>query len=224
MRDWWRHRGAKGLLSPYLDNRLNEAQVARVEQHLATCPRCREDLITLRSTISLLGALPHAVPSLAFALPAQPPLQAPPVTTPGYLWGMRAVTAVASLAVLVLVVGDLSGSFSREVTLDDGYTDKGAQERSQELDSDPGFAESAESAPPLAAPASDELKSQESPSGAQGADLALESVPNGLLPSAASEELFPVTALTVALGSILALMAIATLVSTLRLRRSRTTP
>ena len=44
-------------MADYLDDRLPQAQRARLEAHLAGCPHCSEYLAQLRVTIDALGRL-----------------------------------------------------------------------------------------------------------------------------------------------------------------------
>jgi anti-sigma factor RsiW len=52
-------RQAVALMADYLDGRLTERDVQRLERHLAGCPHCSEYLAQLRVTIDALG---HAEP------------------------------------------------------------------------------------------------------------------------------------------------------------------
>ncbi|MDE3025687.1 MAG: zf-HC2 domain-containing protein [Acidobacteriota bacterium] len=45
------------LMSDYVDGELEPGEQARVERHVAFCPRCRTVLSNLRLTLSALGAL-----------------------------------------------------------------------------------------------------------------------------------------------------------------------
>ena len=47
----------ESLTSAYLDGELPEGQMARVEEHLAACSRCREDFNLLRRSVRLVGHL-----------------------------------------------------------------------------------------------------------------------------------------------------------------------
>ena len=63
----WRHRrdlvcrDAVALMGDYLDGRLSDADVTRLEAHLSACPHCSEYLAQLRVTIDALG---HAEPGV----------------------------------------------------------------------------------------------------------------------------------------------------------------
>jgi anti-sigma factor RsiW len=57
---FWRRRDlvcreAVALVTDYLEGRLPERDVARLEAHLAACPHCSEYLAQMRVTIDALG-------------------------------------------------------------------------------------------------------------------------------------------------------------------------
>ena len=55
-------RQAVALMTDYLDGRLEDRDVERLERHLAECPHCSEYLAQLRVTIDALGrATPDAL-------------------------------------------------------------------------------------------------------------------------------------------------------------------
>lgn len=203
----WSHRRFRDLLSTYIDRRLDEPQTTALEKHLATCAPCRQELQTLRATVTLLNALPRAVPQRSFALAKQPQVSR---AAPTYLWGMRAATAIASVALLLLIAGDLLGSFSRD-TIPTGEAGQKAVERATtdigppELD---GGAET-ESAPQSLA--SEAATPQADSTAIPDASL--------LQMETQNKETLPVTALEVALGGLLALLALATLFATWQFKR-----
>ncbi len=51
------HARTKRLLSEYLDGGLEGRAKARLERHLERCPECRNELVELRGTVSLLRTL-----------------------------------------------------------------------------------------------------------------------------------------------------------------------
>lgn len=55
-----RHARLRARLGPYLEGELDRRGAARVEAHLETCARCRDELAALRRTVELLHALPPA--------------------------------------------------------------------------------------------------------------------------------------------------------------------
>ena len=201
----WRHRRFSALLSPYIDSRLDGARIRKLEQHLTTCAPCREELQTLRDTVGLLRSLPRTVPRRSFVL-AERPVYLP--ATPAYLWGMRAATSAAALALMLLFAGDLMGTFSRDVT---PMADSG---QSALRESEAGVAElspreaDGEEAPPSLGMDSAAPETQE---GAPAEALALG--------DAEEEEVLPITALEVVMGGLLAVLALITFIGTRRFRQ-----
>ena len=216
--DGWRHGRFRDLLSPYIDGCLDAPAAARLERHLGTCAVCREDLRTLRGTVGLLHALPHAVPGRSFALESRPEVAAGP---PRYLWGLRVATAAASVGLVLLVAGDLLGAFARDVPQAADMRD-GAEEQVRPA-GERGFAD-AESQP-MAAAESEAFQDARAP--------AVDSEPRqtGVAESALSQdesqgagemqrkEAFPVIALEIALGALLAALASLTFITSRRFKR-----
>jgi len=52
-------RKIKDLLSAYIDGQLNGAERRRVEQHLASCDDCSEELAMLRAAVAMVADLPE---------------------------------------------------------------------------------------------------------------------------------------------------------------------
>lgn len=92
------------LLSSYIDNRLSPKERREMEQHLAACARCREDLHALRQTVELLQALPAVRVPRSFFLPRS---EVRPVWS-GLFW-LRAATAVVAATFLLVVSADALG-------------------------------------------------------------------------------------------------------------------
>ena len=105
----WRragHRRMWELLSPYLDGEVSPRGRERVEQHLATCEACRQELEELRATVNLVQALPQVAPPRAFTL-AEAPSRG--FRLPALPWGGPLATATAVMLFTLLVLGDLGG-------------------------------------------------------------------------------------------------------------------
>ena len=104
-----RRHVSQETLSEYLDNRLSPAQRRRVELHLSSCGKCREELESLRSTVDVLHSMPLVRHRRSFTLTETPaPLRAPArraVPT----WAVGLATSAAMAAFLVLLSTDLSG-------------------------------------------------------------------------------------------------------------------
>ena len=60
-------------LSAYLDGQISEADAARIDQRLAQCADCRQELDALRSTVSLLQQMPELTLPRSFIMPGPPP-------------------------------------------------------------------------------------------------------------------------------------------------------
>ena len=69
-------------LAEYLDGRLAGTAMARVDQRLTSCATCRDELDSLRATVSLLKQLPQVVPTRSFTMATPPPQPALPQPSP----------------------------------------------------------------------------------------------------------------------------------------------
>ena len=106
-------------LSAYLDKQLTPQEQAAFDAHISTCPQCQQALAELRSTVTLLRAMPRVDVPRSFTLPTpiRPvPLQAarvntePPRRQPVPHYRMRrAVQAVSTLAAVLGFLFILSG-------------------------------------------------------------------------------------------------------------------
>ena len=67
-----RHSRLRELLSSYIDGEVTDAERARVEEHLATCDACREELESLRWTVSVLAEMPEVQTSRSFVFSTPP--------------------------------------------------------------------------------------------------------------------------------------------------------
>jgi predicted anti-sigma-YlaC factor YlaD len=106
------------LLSDYVDGRLDDEARATVERHLATCPRCREDLVSARTGARALASLPEVDPpgladgSLDWLTPAGPVVDLATRGADGRTRWQRATVAVAAAAVVVVLAGVITASLS----------------------------------------------------------------------------------------------------------------
>ena len=107
---WTLRRGHRHLgpdtLAEYMDGRLGAAARARVDQELASCADCREELEELRDTVSLLQQLPVEPVPRSFTMPAPPvqpasPREFAPMRMPRWVYAGAASAAAVVLAVLV---------------------------------------------------------------------------------------------------------------------------
>lgn len=88
------------LLSAHVDDKLAPSEKGPVEEHLASCKPCNEELASLRATRDMLRCLPSIRPSRSFALVEK---AAPRPVAFGFL---RLATAVAALLLLLVGMGD----------------------------------------------------------------------------------------------------------------------
>jgi hypothetical protein len=103
-----RHPVQREDLSTYLDGRLPSPERGRLEEHLTTCSRCRQELEELRAVVRALQGLPHVPVRRSFRLsPAQ--VEATPVAArPAWAHGaLGTVAATAAIVFAVLLSGDL---------------------------------------------------------------------------------------------------------------------
>ena len=112
------HRHIKTeTLSEYLDGRIQGSALLRLEQDLAACQSCQEEMESLRSTIALLRELPEEAPRRSFVMTAPPPMpaRAPSsgVGLPNFLrvpqWAYAGAASLAIIVFVVLISADASG-------------------------------------------------------------------------------------------------------------------
>lgn len=111
------HAYRRRQLSAYLDGSLPARSRARLEQHLADCAHCRQELLELRGTVALLRQMePDEPPAdlldrVLAQIPAVPAQRSAfdrlreaisSFESPGHLLGSRWTPAFASVAVLVV--------------------------------------------------------------------------------------------------------------------------
>ena len=83
------------ILSGYMDRCLNPEDRHVVDEHLRACQGCREELESLRATVTLLRRLPEVTPSRSFAVtPVAPvPSRGLPGPAPCHGWSRPAAGA-----------------------------------------------------------------------------------------------------------------------------------
>lgn len=124
-------------LSEYLDGRLSDTAASRIDRRLTECATCRQELETLRSTVSLLQRMPELTLPRSFVLPGPPPapiaIRLPvPLRMPQWVYSGAAAAAVLVLA--VLISADATGLFTPNSTAQQELTAhalKAAPERFQ---------------------------------------------------------------------------------------------
>lgn len=101
--------GVRAMASAYIDGRLSPEERARLEEHLAGCPRCQWEMKSIGATVALLHGMPEVAPQRGFAVAPARPL-------PGR-WSLPALR-YATVAVVVLLVAalavDRAGLFERD--------------------------------------------------------------------------------------------------------------
>ena len=99
-----------GMLSDYIDGELEPGARDALEEHLAGCPSCSEELESLRATVLMLRRMPEVEAPRSFRLAPEPASTATPFPErPVFLWAMRVSTALAVVAFTVMVAGNVSG-------------------------------------------------------------------------------------------------------------------
>ena len=113
------HRHIKTeTLSEYLDGRLSGPAASRVEEEADGCPECREELDSLRFTVSSLHSMAQVAPRRNFTLANAPPAyevslgvrSATPLRMPGWVYVGAAAAAV--LVIGLILSGNLPGLIS----------------------------------------------------------------------------------------------------------------
>lgn len=106
-------RKIQGMLSEYLDKRLDSEKKSLVEQHLSSCEACSRELDSLRMTVQLLHRVTEAPAPRSFAI-TTPEAKHEGLLGPSSLRWLRPATAVATIVLLVLLVGDFLNVFGQE--------------------------------------------------------------------------------------------------------------
>lgn len=95
-------------LSAYLDGRLAPPERRRVEEHLAACARCRQELEELRTVVRALRGLSQVPAPRSFRLSPAQVEAARPAARPAWAYGaLGTATAAATILFVVLLSGDL---------------------------------------------------------------------------------------------------------------------
>ncbi len=110
-----RHARLRELLSAYIDGEVSASETSRVEEHLAGCQECRDELASLRSTVDLLRRLPELAVPRSFAL-SEAPQRRP---TPTIVWTARLATSAAAVLLVALLLGDIVGLVGQQRTVED---------------------------------------------------------------------------------------------------------
>lgn len=107
----------QGMLSEYIDGKLNKADKGVVEAHLEVCDTCSRELEALRMTVQLLHRVPEVSIPRPFTVVAPRREHAFGVTS---LRWLRPATALAAIALVLLLVGDFVHVFENDSGVDGG--------------------------------------------------------------------------------------------------------
>lgn len=124
---------AKGLLSPFLDRELAQADRGQVESHLKDCGPCRGELESLKGVCALVSALPKRTPPSGFLSRLSARRAAPPKPLPA---PPRRGLAFAAAA---LVIGLLGAGASRLGTPTGASAPPEPSDLAAKQDSQPSF-------------------------------------------------------------------------------------
>ncbi len=101
-RDYW-----LAFLNDYVDGTLPEAEIVRLEGHLAGCAACTADLEGLRQATGLLRRLPEVAVPCSFALNS---FQVRRLKPSPFYRASQVAAAIAAVFLLAVVLFDLAGS------------------------------------------------------------------------------------------------------------------
>ena len=112
-------RKVQDMLSEYIDNRLSTEGKNLVDRHLQTCEACSKELGSLRMTVQLLHRVPEVSVPRPFTI-AVPEPKREGVLGPSSLRWLRPATAVATIVLVVLLMGDFLNVFGHEAGIRGG--------------------------------------------------------------------------------------------------------
>ena len=104
--DRLRHGKMRELLSSYIDGEVSDSERRRVERHLAECEECRQELESLRLTVSALRQLPEIQASRSFAVSEIPD---PVMGGEGWVLGVRLAASAAAIVLVGIILADVTG-------------------------------------------------------------------------------------------------------------------
>ncbi len=104
--DKFRHGKLRELLSSYIDDEVSDSERRRVERHLPTCEECRQELESLRVTVTALRQLPEIQTARSFAITAEPQ---PMRDGLGWVLGVRLAASAAAVVLVGLILADVTG-------------------------------------------------------------------------------------------------------------------
>ncbi len=118
----------RGMLSEYIDNRLDSEDRGVVERHLDICEACSNELESLQMTVHLLNQVPLVPAPRSFAIREVDTGRAS-IFRPQSLRWLRPATALATVALIALLMVDFlqvvphdAGPGGKEVLTEPAYT------------------------------------------------------------------------------------------------------
>ncbi len=111
--------------SEYLDGRLLGRPLESVEQQLADCDSCRQDLAELRALVAMMQQLPMAEPRRSFVMsapPLEPVRSRPALALRAPNWVYAGAASVAALALAVTISVDATGGLTSDPLRQDSVT------------------------------------------------------------------------------------------------------
>ena len=112
-------RKVRGMLSEYVDNRLDGENKSFVERHLETCEACSKELESLRMTVQLLHRVPEVSVPRSFTVIVPEPRRESAFGPASMRW-LRPATAIVAIALVVLLMGDFLHGFENNVRSNSG--------------------------------------------------------------------------------------------------------
>lgn len=112
-------RKVRGMLSEYIDNRLESENKGLVERHLETCEACSKELASLRMTVQLLHRVPEVSAARSFTVTAPAPRRESAFGPASMRW-LRPATAIVAVALVVLLMGDFLHGFENNARSNSG--------------------------------------------------------------------------------------------------------
>jgi hypothetical protein len=112
-------RKVRGMLSEYIDNRLDGENKSLVERHLETCEACSNELESLRVTVQLLHRVPEVSAPRSFTVTVPQPRRESAFGPASMRW-LRPATAIVAIALVVLLMGDFLFGFEHNARSNSG--------------------------------------------------------------------------------------------------------
>ena len=109
----------RGMLSEYIDSRLDGENKSLVERHLEICEACSKELESLRMTVQLLDRVAEVPAPRSFTVTVPQPRRESAFGPASMRW-LRPATAIVAVALVVLLMGDFLHGFENNVRSNSG--------------------------------------------------------------------------------------------------------